>query len=410
MSGRLLLRRTACYTCTAILRGSLAARGARAAGRAGAADMKVASRVPAKVLVATVLFAISLPAFYQQTLGTAKSDFPLHFGNVLTDTRSVTPYYSILWFLVTGLYWAGANYLTVGWIAIVLCSVCVALKGMLSFDILSNDSERLALPACIAIALAFVMPIVNWWNYKFVYLGQIAPTIWHNSTTILVMPVVILLFSASSRSLGAPSTRNAVLTSALCALSAIIKPNYAIALLPVLVPWYCCTAFTTGMSAQRVAGHVAIVIGPVMGVLLGQWLVLTSYTAFTIAPFGVWTLISPNPLASLMLSVAFPVAVSILYRERWRGNVAFILAWAVFAAALMEFILLAEEEWTGRFQAANFLWGAGIALYLVFLTCADAFFRQAMSIRFVLALTLFLAHLASGIYYFWRIVSGLGFR
>jgi hypothetical protein len=74
-----------------------------------------------------------------------------------------------------------------------------------------------------------------------------------------------------------------------------------------------------------------------------------------------------------------------LYRERWGGNVAFILAWAVFAAALMEFILLAEEEGP-RFHAANFLWGPSMALYLVFLTCADAFFRQAMSIRFVLAL------------------------
>src|SRR5262249_22277862 len=64
--------------------GSMAARGARAGGRAGAAV--VASRVPAKVLVATVLFAISLPAFYQQTLGDAVSDIPYHFIDI-TDTK-----------------------------------------------------------------------------------------------------------------------------------------------------------------------------------------------------------------------------------------------------------------------------------------------------------------------------------
>jgi hypothetical protein len=45
----------------------------------------------------------------------------------------------------------------------------------------------------------------------------------------------------------------------------------------------------------------------------------------------------------------------------------------------------------------------------VFLTCADVLFRQAMSVRFLLALTLFLMHLASGLYFFWRIVSGQGY-
>lgn len=100
--------------------------------------MKVASRIPAKVLVASVLFAIALPAFYQQTLGTGGSDIPTHFG-IARDTQ-IYPYatYSILSTFVGGLFWAGANSLAVGWVAIVLLSACVALEGLLSFDILSN--------------------------------------------------------------------------------------------------------------------------------------------------------------------------------------------------------------------------------------------------------------------------------
>ena len=371
----------------------------------GPVEAHVGSRIAAKVLVATILFAISLPAFYQQTLGTGGSDIPTHFWIARDSQNYPHATYSILSVFVRGLFWAGGNSLAVGWIAILLLSACVALKGLLSVEILSNDNERSVLPACIAVALVFVMPIVNWWNYKSVYLGQIAPTIWHNSTTILVMPVVILLFSASSRWLGAPTTRNATLTSGLCVLSAAIKPSYA---LFVLVPWYCYIALkTTGMSLLRLVGHIAILLGPVIGTLLIQWLLIASYTAITIAPFGVWSLYSPNPIASLMLSLAFPLAVSILYRGCWRGNVGFVLAWAVFAVALMEFILLAEEG--VRFNHANFLRGPCMALYLVFLTCADAFFRQAMSARFVLLLMLFLAHLASGLYFFWRIVTGQGY-
>lgn len=79
----------------------------------------------------------------------------------------------------------------------------------------------------------------------------------------------------------------------------------------------------------------------------------------------------------------------------------------MFAAALIEFIMLAEEG--VRFNHANFLWGPCMALYLVFLTCADAFFRQAMSARFLVVVTLFLAHLASGLFFFWRIVTGQGY-
>ena len=151
--------------------------------------MNAASLVPARVFVAIVLFAIALPAFYQQTLGTGGSDIPTHFG-IARDIPY--PSYSILSVFVGGLLWAGADRLAVGWVAIVLLSACVALKGTLSFGILSKHNELVAVAECIAVALAFVMPIVNWWNYRSVYLGQIAPTIWHNSTTVLVMPVVVL--------------------------------------------------------------------------------------------------------------------------------------------------------------------------------------------------------------------------
>src|SRR4029453_3608738 len=91
----------------------------------GPAEAHVAARIAAKVLVATVLFAISLPAFYQQTLGTGGSDIPTHFG-IARDTQ-VYPYapYSILSAFVGGLFWAGANSLAVGWVAIVLLSACV---------------------------------------------------------------------------------------------------------------------------------------------------------------------------------------------------------------------------------------------------------------------------------------------
>jgi hypothetical protein len=70
-------------------------------------------------------------------------------------------------------------------------------------------------------------------------------------------------------------------------------------------------------------------------------------------------------------------------------------------------VLLAEPG--PRFTAANFLWGPCMALYLVFLTSAEVFFRQPISGRSIPVLTFFLLHLGSGVYFYWRIVAGLGY-
>jgi hypothetical protein len=114
-----------------------------------------------------------------------------------------------------------------------------------------------------------------------------------------------------------------------------------------------------------------------------------------IAPFEVWSLYSPHLLFSLLLSLAFPMTVSILYVEQWRGSVAFPLAWAVFAAAMIIFILFAEVG--ARFSHRNFFWGAFMALYLLFLTCADIWLRQPMSAKAMAVLAVFLLHLGSGL-------------
>jgi hypothetical protein len=108
----------------------------------GPVEAHVGSRIAAKVLVATILFAISLPAFYQQTLGTGGSDIPTHFWIARDSQNYPHATYSILSVFVRGLFWAGGNSLAVGWIAILLLSACVALKGLLSVEILSNDNER----------------------------------------------------------------------------------------------------------------------------------------------------------------------------------------------------------------------------------------------------------------------------
>ncbi len=359
------------------------------------------------LVVATVLFCASLPAFHQQVFGTRISDIPTHF---LIETSGDNAVYSILYLLARGLLLIGTNAEVLGWIAIVLLSTCVALKGTLTFSMLCDDSKSSTLPAGMAIVLAFVMPIINWWNYQSVYLGQIAPTIWHNATIILAMPAVILLFRASMRCLEEPNFKNVALTAGFGMLSTLIKPSYTIAWLPVFVPWFCWRAhFGSGMPFAQLARQAAILVGPIAILLFVQGLLVASLmnSSVIVAPFGVWSLYSPHPVFSSLLSLAFPLAVSILYRDYLARDVGLRFAWPVLAVALLQFAFLAEGG--ARFGAGNFFWGAYMALYTLFLSSASVLIRQPMSGRALPALALLALHFASGLYFFWRIVSGLGY-
>jgi hypothetical protein len=352
------------------------------------------------------LFALSVPAFLQQILGTGISDMPNQFS--LEQPSSI---YSILILLVFAIIWMGPSELAMGWIASLLLGGCVALKGALAFGILSRGNERVMLGALTAAALTLVMPLPNWWAPASIYLGQFAPTIWHNPTTIVALPLAMLLFLTCLRSLDAPTMRNTALASALCVLSAATKPAYLVVLLPVFLVWFGWKALARhAMPWHRLAVHIAILTVPVGLVLLIQSILVVTFrnSWITVAPFAVWSLYSPHPLASFLLSVAFPLAVAIVYRDAVRESAAAVLAWLTFLFAVAIFALLAE---TGpRFPNANFAWGASMAVFILFLASADVALRQPLTRRSLPVLAVFLMHLASGVYFYSRIVTGLGYR
>src|SRR5438045_3834106 len=78
------------------------------------------------LLLAALLSAASMAAFYQQTLGTKVSDIPAQFG--LAGSSTSASVYSILYLLVEGLWKATANPLIIAWIAIAVLTGFVALK------------------------------------------------------------------------------------------------------------------------------------------------------------------------------------------------------------------------------------------------------------------------------------------
>ena len=359
----------------------------------------------ASALIAAVLFALSLPAFLQQIAGTKISDMPAQFS-----LQSPSSVYSLLILVPLTVAWLGGNAAVMAWVASLVLSICVVLKGVLSFHVLAAHNRRLLGPAVAAVALGLVMPIVNWWKPASVLAGQFAPTVWHNPTTIVAMPLAVLAFLACLQSLKQLTIKTSAVTSVVLALGAAVKPAYVLVLFPVFLPWFCWHAVRAcRMRWQRLAVHIVILTAPLLLVVSVQAALVVAFrnTWITIAPFAVWSLYSSRPLASSLLSAAFPLSVLCFYYKEIRGHAMLALAWMTFAVALASVILFAEQG--TRFSDGNLFWGVSMANYILFLASAQVMLRQPLTVRMWPVLLIFTLHLGSGVYFYWRIVTGLGY-
>ena len=81
-----------------------------------------------------------------------------------------------------------------------------------------------------------------------------------------------------------------------------------------------------------------------------------------------WSIYSPQPLVSALVSLAFPLAVLAGSRRRRAPSGRSLAAWLVTWSASVQFALLAEPE--PRLGDANYYWGVVPAVNLLFLVSA----------------------------------------
>lgn len=294
-----------------------------------------------------------------------------------------------------------------------LASVAVAATAVMAKVLLTyrriREAGGVGTAALAALGLLFAMPIFNWWKFPKVYLGQISPNVWHNPTAIAVLPLAMLLFSAASKLTITDRPRRLAGAGALALLTGLTKPNYLLALLPcwlaLLVERAARSSRAGRTGWRRPALVIAAVMAPAAGLLAWQsWRLATGGGGVEIAALAVWRLYSPNIPASILLSLAFPLGVLLLYRKRARRQAPLALAWSVLLVALLQMALLAERG--PRWPHANFFWGSYAANYLLFVESAVLLAAAPRSTRTTLAWGLLAAHAAAGIVYAGLAVAG----
>jgi hypothetical protein len=239
------------------------------------------------------------------------------------------------------------------------------------------------------------------------YLGYVVTNVYHNPTITMAKPLALLLFgvlllafrepirwsedSYFARYFGAdlPQRRVyrfffVVCVALLSVLSALAKPSFTLCLLPAVL------ILILVYIAQRKSFDWTLVFAgivlPSIAVLVWQYSVtysqgstLTS-SSVIFAPFlviGQYVDTMNELLIRFFMSVAFPAVVTLVYFKNALADRYLRLGWLLFSIGAFYTYFLAE---TGdRLIHGNFVWGAQLTLYILFMVTSRFFVVQSVA-------------------------------
>lgn len=258
----------------------------------------------------------------------------------------------------------------------------------------------------LLLIVAFSLPTSNLIMHGNYYLGQIPPNIWHNSTTIFLMPFALLLFFRSYDHLERPSPGGIVALSIFSVLTILVKPSFFF-VFSLAYPLFILRKF--GFSKMFWLNLAPVIIGLI--VLGLQYIAIykigyansdQSDRNIGMGFFQVWNIFTNNIPLSLCASVVFPM---VYFALDWRTLVRNSLVQhsvVYFGASLLIFCIFIE---TGpKMSDGNFFWQTIVSIYLVFMVlCSNLITRlqQAgwQNKKNQIILAAFLLHVLSGVIY-----------
>ena len=373
---------------------------------------------------ATILAALSCLLYLPVTIRffQVESDYTRHlaFAETMYRTHQLVAPHVLFHLLTIGVVEvAGTSFQSA---ALLVLGVSYGLTGLLVYRetarvLIAAQSSRQALwggviaALVLGLAVLFIQPILRF-NQSHVYqIGYLWAEPYWSPTYSLMKPLALAsAVSALAFLTSATTSRFAVMTAAIAtAAGALAKPSFVICLMPAVVI----------LGALRSKDHEAVdwkaitfgLLAPGAVILLLEYYL--SYSGF--GPQGVYrNAVMFAPLrffrehnvsylpVKLALSVAFPAAVYLLYWKCARRHFPLNFALLLFAFGAGYGVVLAETQ---KAWAGNFLWGAYVTLFILYLFSATflvgqlktASWNGMQKVRHIAAIALLLAHVGSGI-------------
>lgn len=267
--------------------------------------------------------------------------------------------------------------------------------------------------ALLTVAPAGLLVFGEWHRY----FGYIFGNEYHSPTSRIVEPFAIVLFFLILRVFQKreDSTRVITAMALISALALLAKPSYTFALLPAVI----ILAFVQKIRKQPVQWKLAI-----LGFIIPSLIILVLQYAYTFesrgngigfAPFFTHIsrgLTAPEVTIKHVLSVLFPLGVTILYWKDAIRSHMMRVSWTTFFVALGYSLILIETG--ARVYDRNFNRPLTTAVFILFIAVVMYFLQQVdetlrkekqLDWRVFVCSGLFLVHVVNGVYFYYLLVS-----
>jgi hypothetical protein len=265
----------------------------------------------------------------------------------------------------------------------VVLSAAVAAKFLVSLHVgrewLGPDAARnpradcmlLIGSAALVVLFSFPLPGEHW------YVSGFPPVVWHNGTTITLLPFAVLLFHYSARYLISPERGLPAPIAILVVLNVLIKPSFFFCFAPIF-PLFVLSLH--GPKKAFLLSCVPVLVGG--AIMLGQyaWLYHSSdYSrvagsgSISLGWFRPWSTYAENIPLVIANAVVLPLLFFAGYPRILRTDVRLSYALALLALAVLIYAVVYEQG--DREFHGNFGWQTTICNYLLHLSVAIAFLR-----------------------------------
>ncbi len=338
----------------------------------------------AAVAAAPVLWTLSAPL--------PGLDMHVH-GRILLEgmTDGTVPWYTIFYGLLYVVTLGQAtDYEDLRLPAVVILSIFMGAKAAATLWVLGRARARLGI-ALLATLFALVVVPLRLSSATELYLGKISPTIWHNSTTVMLMPVSLVLFVVAVDVLSRKTARWHATAglAGLLVFDLLVKPNFGLVFLPVFGIYVGVLAVQRRRQAGwwRPLARYSWLAGAGIAVLAGQYLGTyangsVNYTnAFD--PLAVWRIFTGHIALAVFESLLLPVIATVFLWRGSRDRTSLVLAWCCTLLGVAVFALLSEINLaTGQtLHHGNWSWGMQVSMFVLVVMLVREWLQQRRTLH-----------------------------
>jgi hypothetical protein len=247
----------------------------------------------------------------------------------------------------------------------------IAIERTLTLS-LAGSHVQLSAPARILVTLCIAIAApISLLTYPHLVFPYFAMNVYHNPTILAAKPFsvpLIALCVGTAFRFGRPAFAYAAALALMVTFSGLGKPTYILELIPALLIWVMFVRWRTKSAFLMLTAVVA----PAMVVLLSSlywYRSIGQSNVFRFSMFGSYTMfwnIHFLPIG-IVASLAFPIAVAVLFFEQVAKDDTSILAWITMLVGILARLTMADQ---------NFGWGTNLAVLTLFVTATVLVLRR----------------------------------